>query len=98
MRRKCEKSGRKRKLIKVKRLKKNRDQNIILKCDKDYCVYHKQTEGYTWNACVFLKFYIYYYHYLKQSTLYNMRVKMKILGRFLLDGEGESGSGDNPRL
>lgn len=46
----------------------------------------------------FLKFYIYYYHYLKQSTLYNMRVKMKILGRFLLDGEGESGSGDNPRL
>lgn len=55
MRRKCEKSGRKRKLIKVKRLKKNRDQNIILKCDKDYCVYHKQTEGYTWNACVFFE-------------------------------------------
>lgn len=46
----------------------------------------------------FLKFYIYYYYYLKQSTLYDMRVKMKILGRFLLDGEGESGSGDNPRL
>lgn len=53
MRRKWEKSGRNRKLIKVK--KKNRDQNIILKCDKDYCVYQKQTEGHTWNACVFFE-------------------------------------------
>lgn len=35
---------------------------------------------------------------IKQSTLYNMRVKIKILEGFLLDGEGESGSGDNPRL